>query len=205
MPEPPITPNGPAPTSPDPPAADPRFSVARIDRSVDPSDDFYEFANGTWRRENPVPSDKSRWGAFDELLNQNFRHLRAILERTAADPGAPANSPSRKVGDFFASALDSRRREDLRFQPIADDLAAVERVASIDDLYRALAGLHRVGAHGLFDSYVYPDKRHSAVYAFYLDQGGLSLPDREDHLDPKFGGVLGSTGPTWTGASVPSA
>jgi len=188
----PGTPSGEAAPSPEPPAPDPRFSLARLNRAVAPSDDFYEFANGTWRRENPVPSDKSRWGAFDELLNQNFLHLRAILERAATGPGAPANSPSKKVGDFFASALDTRRREDLKFQPIADDLAAVDRVASVDDLYRALAGLHRIGADGLFQSYVYPDKRNSAVYAFYLEQGGLSLPDREYYLDPKFGGVLGS-------------
>ncbi len=178
--------DGSAPPVADP---DPGFSLSRLDRSVDPADDFYEFATGTWRRENPVPSDKSRWGAFNELLDQNFRHLRTILERTAGDPALPEASPSKLVGDLFASALDTARREELRFQPLADDLATVDGIASVDDLYRTLAGLHRLGFEGFFESYVYPDKRNSAIYAFYLDQGGLSLPDRDYYLEPSFAEV----------------
>jgi putative endopeptidase len=164
----------------------PRFSVDYLDRGTEPSTDFYRFAAGSWVRENPVPSDKSRWGAFDELLQRNFHLIRSILEEAATTPPGPEYSVRRQVGEFFASALDTARRNALGFAPIAPALARIESVRSVGDLYRVLAEMHRAGGEGLFDSYVYPDKKASEVYAFYLDQGGLSLPDREYYLDPQF-------------------
>ena len=171
---------------PRPAPPDPSFSARYMDRSVDPSSDFYRYATGTWLRENPVPSDKARWGAFDELLQRNFTTVREILESAAGAVGDPEPSPRRQVGAFFTSALDTARRERRRFEPIAADLARVRSVSTVAELFSVLAALHREGVDGLFESYVYPDKRSSEVYAFYLDQGGLSLPDREYYLEPRF-------------------
>jgi putative endopeptidase len=168
----------------------PRFSVAYLDRTTDPAADFYQFATGTWIRQNPVPADKTRWGGFDELLERNFYVIHTILEEAAAAPPGPGYSVRGQVGDLYASAMDTARRNELRFAPIAPDLARVEAVASVADLYRVAAELHRVNVEGLFDSYAYPDKKASGVYAFYIDQGGLSLPDREYYLDPSFAKVL---------------
>ncbi len=174
----------------DPEPRIPRFSLAYMDRSTDPSADFYRYAAGTWVRENPVPADKSRWGGFDELLQRNFYVIRSILEQAAAAPDGPTDPVARQVGDLFASAMDTRRLEELGFEPLALDFARVEAVGSVEELYRVLAELHREGVDGFFESYVYPDKKASGVYAFYLDQGGLSLPDREYYLDPQFAQVL---------------
>lgn len=164
----------------------PKFSLAHLDRSTDPSTDFYRFAAGTWIREHPVPPDKVRWGAFDELLQRNFFLIRSILEEVAATPAAPGYTVPGQVGDFYASAMNTQRLDQLRFEPLAGDLARIASIASVDELFHVLAELHRLGVDGLFDSYVYPDKKASEVYAFYLDQGGLSLPDREYYLDPQF-------------------
>jgi len=160
-----------------------------MDRSVRPDADFFRYATGTWQRENPVPADKARWGAFDELLERNFTIVRGILEEAAGSVSAPDGSPRRQVGAFFASALDGGRRERLRFGPIEPVLGRVERVSSVEELFRVVAELQRDGVNPAFDSYVYPDKRASEVYAFYLDQGGLSLPDRDYYLEPNFASV----------------
>ena len=74
----------------------PRFSTNYLDRSVSPSADFYEFACGRWRKENPVPSDKSRWGGFSQLAERNWFLIHEILNETLRTPSAP-RSPRRPV------------------------------------------------------------------------------------------------------------
>src|SRR5436190_1981367 len=80
------------------PPAVPRFSVENMDKSVNPSVDFYHFAAGTWLTNNPVPADKSSWSAFAALQERNWFLLREILESSAANDTAPAGSPRREVG-----------------------------------------------------------------------------------------------------------
>jgi len=87
--------------------ATPRFSIANMDRSVDPAVDFYHFASGNWLKNNPVPADKSRWSGFEELQERNWKLIREILESSAADQSAPRHAPRREVGDFFASGHQS--------------------------------------------------------------------------------------------------
>jgi predicted metalloendopeptidase len=164
----------------------PRFSVDYMDRSVDPIDDFYGYATGNWRRNNPVPADKSIWGGFGELIERNFLLLRELLESAAADHEAAPSSPGRQVGDFYASALDQARREELGFGPIRPLLDRVEGLTAMSDLVHLVAYLHEAGVGGLFDPYVYPDRKQSSVYAFHLSQGGLGLPDREYYLADSF-------------------
>ncbi|HTT16788.1 MAG TPA: M13 family metallopeptidase [Thermoplasmata archaeon] len=171
------------------PAPDPGFSVRFMDAATPASQDFYRHATGTWLRENPVPADKARWGAFDELLERNFRLIHELLEDAATHAEDAADSPRRQVGVLYRSALDQERRERLRYEPIAPALARVGELRSVEELSAVLAEFHREGLGGPFESYVYPDKRASEVYAFYVVQGGLSLPDREYYLEPAFESV----------------
>src|SRR5688572_26063294 len=108
----------------------PRFSVENMDRSVDPSADFYRFAAGNWIKNNPVPADKSRWSGFEELQERNWRLVREILEVSSAGKGPKANRSAVQVGDFFASAMDTNRIEKLEFKPIASDLKRIEKLKS---------------------------------------------------------------------------
>src|SRR5215472_8106496 len=80
----------------------PRFSIDYMDRAVDPGNNFYHFAAGTWLKNNPVPADKSRWASFNELADRNWFLIHEILDSASADT-APLHSPRREVGDFFAS------------------------------------------------------------------------------------------------------
>jgi len=164
----------------------PRFSVGYMDKSVDPGKDFYHYADGTWLKNNPVPADKSRWASFMELADRNWYLIHGILDEASADTKSPPKSPRREVGDFFASAMDTNRIEKLGFRPIEGDLKRVDKVKSVPEMFALLADFHRRGIGGIFDAGIGADEKNSSIYAYYLSQGGLTLPDRDYYLKDNF-------------------
>ena len=163
----------------------PRFSTNYIDQAVQPGSDFYEYADGNWVKHNPVPPDKSRWGGFMELQERNWFLIHQILDDClATEP--PPNSPARKVADFFRSAMDTNRLEQLGFKPIQPQLKRIGDLSSTEDVLRLLADFHGHGIDACFGRAPSPDARNSSVYAFYLSQGGLGLPDRDYYLSDRF-------------------
>ena len=167
------------------PPVDPGFSMANLDRSVTPATDFVRFASGGWHAKNEIPADKSRWGAFDELRDQNWFKLHTILEETSAAPAAAGSVPQ-KVGDFFASATDTAAINALGLKPIEADLAAIAAAQTLDELMAVAVKMHlQIGAP--FCSFAFfPDQKQSDIYGFYLFQGGLSLPSKEYYFSDKF-------------------
>jgi len=163
----------------------PRFSTNYLDRSVSPFADFYEFACGRWRKENPVPSDKSRWGGFSQLAERNWFLIHEILNDTLRAPAAP-RSPRRQVADFYASAMDTNRIERLGLKPVQAGLKRIDRVSDVRSLFRLLAEFHDQGCGGMFAMGFGPDDKNSSIYAVDLWQGGLSLPDRDYYLKDSF-------------------
>jgi putative endopeptidase len=162
----------------------PRFSVGYMDRTVSPGADFARFAFGRWQAEHPIPADKSRWGAFYELEQLNQVALRGLLESAAARPGPPG-SVAQKVGDFYASAMDTGAIDAAGIRPVAAELAQVAAITSPADLADALAALHNSGIGAFFDVGVNPDEKQSDIYALYAYQSGLSLPNRDYYFAEK--------------------
>ena len=92
-----------------------------MDMTANPCVDFYQYACGTWRANNPIPADQSRWGTFDQLADNNRAVLRGILEK------ASVNNPSRsaieqKIGDFYASCMDEPAIDKLGAKPLEPEL-----------------------------------------------------------------------------------
>jgi len=172
-----------APFGPEPPV--PAFSISYMDRSINPASDFYSFAAGQWVKDNPVPADKPRWTSFGQLAERNSYLIHALLEDAAASE-SPKGTPRREAGDFYVSAMDTNRLEQLRFKPIAADLKHIDAVKSTGDLFRLLARFHDEGVGGIFDADVGPDSKQSSIYSLELHQGGLSLPDRDYYLKDGF-------------------
>ena len=164
----------------------PAFSISYMDQTVNPASDFYHFGDGTWLKNNPVPADKSRWASFNELADRNWYLIQGILNDATTDTTSPPHSPRREVGDFFASAMDTNRIEKLGLKPIASDMKRIDRIKSTQDLFALLADFHRRGIGGIFGAGIEPDAKNSAIYAYHLGQGGLSLPDRDYYLKDSF-------------------
>ena len=174
-------PTGFAQSSPSgPPKPIPSFDLNAIDKSIDPCVDFYRYACGNWMKNNPVPPDKSRWGRFDELYDSNIYILRDLLVQTH-QPGQHS-ATEKMVGDFYASCMDEATIENKGTLPLQPDLARIESMKSKSDLVTRIAYMHQQGTPALFAFYGQPDMHDSNETIAYLDQGGLTLPDRDYYI-----------------------
>src|SRR6185295_1893684 len=97
-----------------------------FDTSCKPCDDFWRYATGAWLDNNPVPADRARWGKFDELADANLERLKTILDGAAAD--RKADGDRRRVGDFYASCMDTASIEAAGTKPIEPLLARITAI-----------------------------------------------------------------------------
>ncbi len=162
----------------------PRFSIDSMDKSVAPGVDFARYAWGNWSKDNPLPADKSRWGAFGEVDQYNQAALKGILETVAGKSHEPG-SVEQKVGDFFSSAMNTAAIDAAGTKPIATDLAQVAAISNLTDLAHTLAVLHNQGVPGMFAVVVFADQKKSDTNALYAFQGGLSLPSKDYYTEEK--------------------
>lgn len=155
------------------------LEVSAIDAGTKSCDDFYQYATGTWLKNNPIPSDKSRWGAFEELADRNRATLKAILEETAAKKDWPKGSNKQKVGDFYAIGMDEAAIEKAGLTPLEPWFARIDGLKSKAELPKLLAAIHEAGLPAGFGAFIAQDQKESTRYTVLLNQGGLGLPDRD--------------------------
>jgi len=157
-----------------------RFDIGALDRSVDPCVDFYQFACGGWRAQNPIPPDQTRWGRFNELAERNREDLHQILEK-AKEASANRSALEAKVGDFYAACMDEAGIEALGTKPIAPALARIAALSSKRELFELLGQHEASGLPTLFRFGSAPDLHDSKQTIASLGQGGIGLPDRDDY------------------------
>src|SRR6202140_5093313 len=120
------------------------FATTNLDKSCKPCDDFFQFAMGGWMKNNPIPADHPSWSTSAELAEKNLAALRQIAE-TSASATAARGSNELKVGDFYASCMDTAAIESAGAKPIAEALAAIDAMNDRNALLPEVAGLHNQG------------------------------------------------------------
>ncbi len=155
---------------------------ANMDLSIKPGDDFFGYANGNWIKQNSIPSKESRWGSFNILKQENTDRLLGILKDVSKQSN-PKGSLEQRVGDLFASGMDSLAIEKLGFEPLKQDFARIDKIASLDDVMDE-AVFERVNGRGnpLFGFSVSQDAKHVTRHIVQITQGGTTLPDRDYYI-----------------------
>lgn len=153
------------------------FDMSNIDSTFSPCEDFEQFAVGNWLKNNPVPDSESRWGSFSVVHDANEIKLREIVQNASKAKGEKG-SALQQVGDFYTSALDSNKVNELGITPIQPMLDKIEAVSNAQELVETMAETRKYGSGSLFGYYVYIDSKKSDEYITYLSQGGLGLPDK---------------------------
>ncbi|HEV2599367.1 M13 family metallopeptidase [Sphingopyxis sp.] len=150
------------------------FDQAGMDKSVQPGDDFYAYANGTWAKNTQIPADKSNYGMFTALNDLSQTRTREILDTAKGDPNS-------MIGRAYASYLDSATVEAKGLAPIQPWLNKIRAVEK-PGLAALLAEADRSGVQHFFGGYVGQDDKNPDVYTYIIFQGGIGMPDRDFYL-----------------------
>ncbi len=167
------------------------ISVANMDRSVKPGNDFYLYCNGDWIKRTELPPDRARISVFSSLADLSDKRTAAIIEETAKG-NAPAGSSARKIADLYNSYMNEAAIEAKGLVPLQTHLEAIAAIQNKKELAFALGetlradvdALNNTNFHTphLFGLWVAPGFNDPDHYAAYLLQGGVQLPDREYYL-----------------------
>ncbi|WDF76340.1 M13 family metallopeptidase [Mucilaginibacter sp. KACC 22773] len=156
---------------------------ANMDTSVKPGDDFFEYANGNWLKNNPIPPNENSWGSFAVLRWQNTQKLVGLLNQVSRQSAtAPNGSLKQLLGDLYASGMDSVTIEKLGYSPIKPDLERIDKIKNFDDIINELVFERINGSAQLFRLGIDPDDKNSTKYIVNLGQGGTSLPNKDYYL-----------------------
>ena len=157
------------------------FPLSNLDSTVEPCDNFYQYAIGGWLKENPVPSTESRWSSFNVVLESNNKKLKAILEEYSISESSKG-SMEQMIGDFYLSVMDSTHAEELGISPLSDEFQRIEKIENAQDLIQLVAHHKTIGVNSLFGLYVGQDDKNSEQYITHIYQSGLGLPDKDYYL-----------------------
>jgi putative endopeptidase len=152
-----------------------------MDRNVRPQDDFYSFVNGGWQRNTRIPADRSTFGSFVSLTDASETAVHAILEEAMNARGA-RGSDMQKLGDLYASYMDSAAIERAGITPVRADLARIAAVTGAADYPALFAGMAKLGVGSPFAVGVGQDPKQSDRYTVQARQSGLGLPNRDYYL-----------------------
>ncbi|MES2390129.1 MAG: M13 family metallopeptidase [Acidobacteriota bacterium] len=167
-----------APVAPPKPLS---FDVKAIDKTADPCTNFYQYACGNWMKSNPIPSDQTRWGRFNQLADYNRYSLYAELKAASEHPKTPLQV---KYGSYFAACMNTAAIDKLGATPIQPELAAIATLKSSKELAALnLEMFKRFGGAELFRVGVTQDEKDSSKQILSTGQGGITLPDRDYYLN----------------------
>jgi putative endopeptidase len=157
--------------------------AAHIDSTVKAGDDFFQYANGNWFKQNPIPASEQSNGIFQLVQDTIDEQIRKICVSSAAIQNPEKGSNKQKIGDFFFSGMDSVSLNKKGISDLKDDFTAIDQIKDLNGILREASLLHTVSAAPLFNMYIAQDDKNSSKYQIYIAQGGLSLPDRDYYID----------------------
>lgn len=158
------------------------IDTANMNPAAVPGADFYDYACGGWMKANPLPAEYARYGSFEQLIENNNKQLRGLIEELAAKKHAPG-SIEQKIADLYNSAMDSVGRNERGAGELREILAPVAGAKTREELFRLVATWQRKGLGSLIDFYIDADIKNSSMNLLQFYQSGLTLGEREYYLD----------------------
>jgi len=161
------------------------IAAADLDRKADPCTDFYQFANGTWRANNPIPASMTRWSKRWAAGESSKDKLKEILETAAADKDAPKGSTTELIGDYYGACMDESRINARGIAPLQPWFARIDAASSTADLQRIIADLQDILVGDPFGFGSQQDPHKPELVLADIGASGLGLPDRDYYLKPE--------------------
>ncbi len=167
--------------------AKPVLIAADFDTTAIQGADFYQYVNGGWMKNNPIPGDEARWGSFNEVDKMRYEILHKILNEATADNKAEIGSNRKKVGNFYFTGMDSVSLNKQGIEPLKEELAMIDGIKDIKGMMSVIAHEMRNGSGPLYGLYAGQDDMNSSKIAVFVTQGGIGMPEKDYYFrtDPK--------------------
>lgn len=153
------------------------------DTTINPADDFFMYANNGWFKKHPIPASERSNGIFRMIQDTINNQVKNICEKAAKDEDALKGSNKQKIGDFYASGMDSLAINKGGINPLRSYLSKIESINDVKSVINTMAYLHTIGTGSGFTFYVYQDDKNSAKNALHLVQGGIGLGERDYYFN----------------------
>ena len=158
---------------------------ADINRDGNACTDFFDYANGAWRKQNPIPDYMDRWSRRWQSGEVNKEHVRSILDEVSARRDWPTGSAEQLSGDFYGACMDESRVNQLGIGPVRSLLDDINAARTGADVQRLIGRLHSIGVAVGFETYADQDLHDPTQIVAHLYASGLGLPDRDYYLKPE--------------------
>ena len=149
--------------------------ISNFDFNVRPQDDFNLFVNGTWLKNNEIPSKYTRWGTFEQLHEENLDKIKNLIQNSKGE--------YEKVNILYSAAMNENRLNLENDIPVKKYINLLSQCSNKKELWSTVCNLYVKGLSGIFGLYPEEDAKNSELVVPYIGSGGLGLPDRDYYFD----------------------
>lgn len=158
---------------------EPGINVSYMNTKVSPSQDFFQYVNGTWLDKTEIPSDRTTWGSFNELIKKTDKDAMAILKEASKNPKYKSNTDQGKAVNLFNTVLDTVGRNKRGIEPLKPYLKKIDAIKNVADLQKYLVEMEPQGGNDFFGIYIGADEKNSSKNSVSLGVSRLGLSDKD--------------------------
>ncbi|MCB0457772.1 MAG: M13 family metallopeptidase [Flavobacteriaceae bacterium] len=153
--------------------------LANMDTLIHPSDDFYNYVNGTWMKNTEIPEDEVRWGGFNVLRKKTDQDMLSILDKALKSKTYAPETDQAKALMIYETELDTVARNNAGIQPLQPILDKIAAINTLEDFQKVMSENTAEVSQPFFGIAAFSDPNDSSMNACYITPGGLGLPDRD--------------------------
>ena len=158
---------------------EPGINVSYMNTKISPTQDFFQYVNGTWLSQTEIPSDRTTWGSFNELIKKTDKDAMSILKEASKNPKYKSDTDQGKAVNLFATILDTVGRNKTGINPLKPYFKKIDAIKNVADLQKYLVEMEPEGGSGFFGIYIGADEKNSSKNSVSLGVSRLGLPDKD--------------------------